>query len=300
MAKTAIYSRQNPGGVFAIEDQTFSTGSRYFVDSVTGSSTYDGQSPDTPKATLAQAIALCTASKDDIIIVLPGHAETTTAIDVNKAGIRIIGIGMGRNKPALTATAAASDLLSVSAASVYIENIRLVGAASACTALLNIAAADFYGKGLVLESGAAPTTQVTIPAASHRFVLEDCQWRGTAAGTAIGIDIEGKVDDWKIIRPRADYGGSVGLDTSWLRLSFKSKGYEIIDPIIVGFDVVSIDINSSSQAVGDGVCIGGASIASTGITIANAIDAGGCVFVNHLTGDTVAATGLRWPNATPT
>jgi hypothetical protein len=75
------------------------------------------------------------------------------------------------------------------------------------------------------------------------------------------------VDDWKLInRPRADYGGSSGLDTAFLQSSFKMKGYEIIDPIIVGFDVVSIDINSSSAAVGDGVCIGGGSVASAGIT----------------------------------
>jgi hypothetical protein len=65
--KTALFSSQNPGGVFAIEDNGFTTGSRFFVDSTTGSSTYDGQSPNTPKATLAQAIALCTDSKDDII-----------------------------------------------------------------------------------------------------------------------------------------------------------------------------------------------------------------------------------------
>jgi hypothetical protein len=298
--KTALHSNQNPGGVFSIEDQAISTGNRYYVDSVTGSSAYSGDNPNTPKATLAQAVALCTADKDDIIYVMPKHVETTTALSIDKAGIRIIGLGYGRNKPALTATTAATDLLGVAAANVYVENIRLVGAASGCTALLNLGAADFYGKGLVFEHGAAPLMAVTVVAASHRFVLEDCQWRGTAAGPDCAIDIEGKVDDWKVIRPRADYGGSSGLDLAFLRSSFAMKGYEIIDPVIVGFDTVSIDINSSSAAVGDGVCFGGTSVASAGITVANANDAGGCVFINHLVGDAVGATGLRWPNATPT
>jgi hypothetical protein len=131
-------------------------------------------------------------------------------------------------------------------------------------------------------------------------VLEDCQWRGTAAGPALGIAVEGKVDDWKLIRARADYGGSSGLDTAFLQASFKMKGYQIIDCTIVGFDTASIDINSSSAAVGDGLLIGGASIASAGITIANGLDLGGCVNVNHLMSDTVAAKGLIIPVATPT
>lgn len=298
--KTALHSNQNPGGVFSIEDQGFSTGNRYYVHSGTGSSAYSGDNPNQPKATLAQAIALCTASQDDIIYVMPGHAETTTAVALSVAGVRVIGLGMGRNKPAFTATTAASDLINVSAASVYLENVRLVGAASGNTALLNIAAADFIGKGLVLEHGAAPTTAVTVPASSHRFVLEDCQWRGTAAGPALGISIEGKVDDWKLIRPRADYGGSSGLDTAFLQASFKMKGYEIVEPIIVGFDALVIDINSSSAAVGDGVLIGGGSVASTGITIANAHDVGGCAIINHLITDAVTARGLQIPTATPT
>lgn len=272
----------------------------FYVHSGSGSNGYDGLSWSSPFATLAYAISKCTASVGDVILVRPGHAETTTALTVDKIGVRIIGLGRGRNKPALTATTAATDLVNVTAASVYMENMRLVGAASGCTALLDIGAADFYARGMVLEHGAAPVVAVTVPAASHRFVLEDCQWRGTAAGPTLGVSVEGKVDDWKLIRPRADYGGSSGLDTAFLQSSFKMKGYEIIDPVIVGFDVVSIDINSSSAAVGDGVCFGGCSVASAGITVANAIDAGGCVFIQHFTGDTVAATGLRWPNATPT
>lgn len=274
------------------------TGNVFFVHS-SGSNGNSGKTPGQPFATVDYAVSQCSASQGDLVIVMPGHAETTTAVGLDVAGVSVIGLGYGRNRPALTATTAASDLVSVSAANCSLQNVRLAGAASGCTALLDLGAADFYGYNLVLEHGAAPTTAVTVPASSHRFVLEDCRWRGTAAGPAIGISIEGKVDDWRLIRPRADYGGSSGLDTAFLSSSFKMKGYEIIDPVIVGFDALVVDINSSSAAVGDGVMIGGGSVASAGITIANAHDVGGLTIINHWVADAVTNHGLQVPNATP-
>lgn len=302
MGRTALEARQQPGGLLTFLDNADTTGEVFYVgSSVTGASDAAGygKSPDTPFATLDYAIGQCTAAKADTIYVMPGHTETTTAIAADVSGIRIIGLGNGRNRPALTATTAATDLVNVSAANIYMENIRLVGAASGCTALLDLNAADFYGKNLVFEHGAAPLVAISVVAAAHRFVFEDCQWRGTAAGPDKCFMIEGKVDDWKIIRPRADYGGSSGLDDAFLFSSFKMKGYEIVDPIIVGFDTLAIDINSSSAAI-DGVVHNGCAVASAGITIANGIDAGGCVFTNFLISDDVAAKGKAIPSATPT
>jgi hypothetical protein len=279
------------------------TGLVLFVCNATnanGSDGNNGLSPSQPLATLAKALTLVAASRGDTIIVMPGHAETTTAVALSVAGVNVIGLGYGRNRPAFTATTAASDLFAVSAANVSVQNVRLVGAASGVTALLDINAADFFGRNIVFEHGATPTTAVTIPASAHRWVLEDCNWRGTAAGPAIGISVEGKVDDWKLIRARADYGGSSGLDTAFFSSSFKMKGYEIIEPIVVAFDTTSIDINSSTAAVGDGILYGGGSAASTGVTIANALDLGGCANINHALTDTVAAKGLIVPTATST
>lgn len=297
--KTALYSSQNPGGVFSIESQDISTGSRFYVDSTTGSDNYDGQSPNTPKATLDAAIGLCTAAKGDIIYVMPGHAETTTAIAADVAGIQIIGLGKGRNKPALTATTASTDLINVSAANIRIANIRLVGAASGCTALLDIAGADFEGEGLVFEHGAAPLKAVTITAAGTRWALIDCIWRGTAAGPDYGIFIEGKVDDWRLIRPRANYAGSTGLDDAFLSSSFKMKGYVIENPVVVGFDALVIDINSSVAAVGDGVMFGARCVSSGAVTIANVNDVGGMAAADNMYTDAVTARGFVVPTATP-
>lgn len=273
----------------------------FFVHSGRGqdSANIAGQSWNEPFATLDYAIGRTTASRGDVILVCPGHAETTTAIAADVAGIRIIGLGSGRNKPAFTATTAATDLINVSAANVLLRNVRLVGAASGCTALLDIGAADFVGENLVFEHGAAPLDAVTVPASSHRFQLIDCQWRGTAAGPDKCVKIEGKVDDWAIVRPRADYGGSSGLDDAFLFSSFKMKGYRIEQPVVIGFDTLVIDINSSVAAVGDGLMFGARCVASTGITIANANDVGGMAAADNMYTDAVTARGFVIPTATP-
>ena len=283
-------------------------GTTYYVDSTNAAAadatTRAGTSRDEPFATLDYAIGRTTASKSDTIVLLPGHAETTTAIAVDVAGIRIIGLGSGRNRPALTATAAATDLINVSVANIYIENVRLVGAASACTALLDIAGADFTGVGLVFEHGAAPVSAVTVPGSFARGKLVDCLWRGTAAGPDYCIYFEngattGTIPDWQIVRPRAQYSVSAGLDNAFIRADRKCPGLIITEPVVVGFDTLAVDINSSSAAVGDGVISDGTFIASTALTsIEDAFDVGGMAFKECYVTDVVTSRPGPVPIAT--
>ena len=51
------------------------TGSIFFVDSVTGSNGNSGADSDHPFATIDYAIGKCTANKGDHILVMPGHNE---------------------------------------------------------------------------------------------------------------------------------------------------------------------------------------------------------------------------------
>src|SRR6185295_14972684 len=100
------------------------TGNIYFVDSVTGSST-GGGSPEAPCATIAQALSLCTASNGDIIYLYPTHAESIGASGLawNKAGVSIIGLGIGALRPTLT-WHTTDAVVTVSAANMLIKNIR--------------------------------------------------------------------------------------------------------------------------------------------------------------------------------
>tara|TARA_Y100000310_G_scaffold236502_1_gene239700 strand:+ start:17121 stop:18068 length:948 start_codon:yes stop_codon:yes gene_type:complete len=84
-----------------------------------------GTQKDQPFATLDYAVGRCTASSGDVIYLLPGHTETLTTadqIDLDVAGISVIGLGNGTDRPTFTYTVAAGEIV-VGADNVLIENI---------------------------------------------------------------------------------------------------------------------------------------------------------------------------------
>lgn len=252
MARTALFARNQPGGVRTFFNLEEHPGSIFFVHSGTGTDAAGfGDNPDAPVATLDYAIGLCTAGKGDVIYVMPGHAETTTAIAADVAGVKIVGLGEGRARPALTATTAASDLISVSAANVTLRNLRLVGAASGNTALVNVAAADFAMENCVLEPGATPLMAVTLAAGSARGRIEDCVFQTTANGPDCAIDIETSDSDNWIVRRCVFNAIPNGWDLGVIRANLDAAvGWLIEDCQFLSCDTVAIDFNSSAGAAG--------------------------------------------------
>jgi hypothetical protein len=149
MAKTALFSRHTPGGVFHIEDQSISTGDRFYVHH--SGSTTGGTNPDDPLTTIDAAINKATASQGDIIYAMPGHAENLAAvdtIDLDKAGISIVGLGQGNLIPTLSSTAAAGAI-TVAAANCSIKNVRMK--ANFATGVTNGLVVGGAGDGLTLD-----------------------------------------------------------------------------------------------------------------------------------------------------
>lgn len=81
--------------------------------------------------TIKAALANCTASRGDVILVMPGHTESitnATDLNVNVAGVRIIGLSdQNGNRPVLTLNTATTAVVTVSAANCTIENISFDG-----------------------------------------------------------------------------------------------------------------------------------------------------------------------------
>ena len=119
------------GGVPVHGDMT--TGSCFFVSSVTGSDGNTGKKPSKPFATLDKATNMCTANKHDIVYIMPNHAETiasATTFVPDVAGVQYIGIGMGADAPELTFSATGSQII-VSGGNNTFRNIRFVAGISA-------------------------------------------------------------------------------------------------------------------------------------------------------------------------
>ena len=121
-----------------------STGTYFFVSSTSGSNGNTGTDSSNPFSTIDYAIGRCTANKGDVIVVMPGHAETLTAagsITCDVAGVSIIGLGDGADRPELTFGTATTASLLVTAANVSIENIVGITGIDALTNPFHIQAA---------------------------------------------------------------------------------------------------------------------------------------------------------------
>lgn len=112
------------GEIYYVSNSTASLAAGQSAGSASGKGTFNK-----PFSTLQQAVTSCVANRGDIIIVCPGHAEniaSATALAIDKAGITIIGVGVGDSRPTFTLTTANTAKIVVSASNVSICNCVFV------------------------------------------------------------------------------------------------------------------------------------------------------------------------------
>lgn len=130
----------------------FTTGKYLFVCNASGASGSDGNTglkPELPLATIQKANDLATAGANDVVVLMPGHAETVTATNValSTAGVQYIGIGTGLARPTFTYGAAAATF-TVSGANISIRNcVFIANFADVAAAITLGAAKDFTVDG---------------------------------------------------------------------------------------------------------------------------------------------------------
>lgn len=168
----------------------------FFVNSVTGSNGFDGLSPDAPFATLAYAITKCVTSKGDNIILLPGHVETVATAGgvtfASKAGINVIGVGVGSLRPTINFTATGATML-LNAANLYFENILFTGGIDAVVSAVVVSSADCRLNNCEYRdvTGQATLFLLTTAAADRLKITNFTHDGATAAGAAASIAIVG-------------------------------------------------------------------------------------------------------------
>lgn len=154
-------------------------------------------------STITAAISACTASRGDVIIVLPGYTQTvTSAIDVSKAGVSIIGVGQGALKPTIT-VGGAIDGITCSAASTRVENIHFAApSVDEATAMINVAAAGVTLRNI---SGIGSTTSInfvdciTIASGADDLTIEGLEIYNTTVAVNSFISIEAAVARLKLV-----------------------------------------------------------------------------------------------------
>lgn len=257
LARTALFVRRMIGGLFAVEDMARTTGARIFCHSGTGTDAAGyGTSPDKPVATLDYAIGLCTASKGDTVLLMPGHAETVTtatAAVLDKIGVHVLGLGKGRLRPTFTLGAAAGTI-SVTAANCTLENVRIVSNFLNVVASITVGAdadgltlkdVDFYDTSVILGS----LIGVSVAAGVTDMSILGCKYYGIAL-TAAATDFllcAGAVDRL-VVRDcyvKGDFSGGVVTATA-------AKSVDVLfkDLLIVNMSETGKGINLKSDTTG--------------------------------------------------
>lgn len=143
-----------------------------------------------PFSTVDYAIDQCTASRGDIVMVKPGHAETFAAADgfsLDVIGVAVVGLGAGTLKPTFTLSAATSDV-NISAANCSLVNVRFAGSVTDVVRAIQVTAIQATIKDIdVLDSGATNEILTVIKATStvdnnaDGIWIEGCRAYGTSA-----------------------------------------------------------------------------------------------------------------------
>lgn len=149
-------TQTHPGQVFWLGNSSvISPGAR-------GASNGNDGTFNAPFSTLDYAISRCVANRGDVIFVKPGHAETISSASIcalDVAGVAVIGLGIGSNRPTFTHTTAATANIPITAANMSIQNLLFVA---------NFAdVASFF----TATTTATPTD----------FTVENCEFRDTTS-----------------------------------------------------------------------------------------------------------------------
>lgn len=256
-------------------------GSVFFVDSTHASRANDpsnGDTPDRPFSTLAYAITQTVASNGDVIYCMPGHSETITTAVTPRAGVSVIGLGLGNNRPSFTGSGAI-DVFNITAANVTLRNLRVIGAATAVTALINIAASDLTVEGCRFLHAETPLNLVTVASGATRFLFKDCKVKGTANGPDTFMFFEvgsSSIDEWEVRDCEFVYTPN-GLDKAcFLATADACPGGIIRNVTLLGLDLEGLfcDFNSS-VSVGEGLLVNCQVQYIAAATVTDIVDLGG-------------------------
>jgi hypothetical protein len=165
----------NPGKVFWVYNGTaLQTGQR-------GGSNGNKGTYDSPFSTIEYAVSQCVANRGDIIFVKPGHAETISSaaiLTLDVAGVAIVGLGVGSNRPTLTFSTATTANIPVTAANITVSNILHVA---------NFA--DIVSAYTV--TGTAVATDFTIDSCEFRDTSSVLNFIKTVTGNATANSLSG-------------------------------------------------------------------------------------------------------------
>ncbi len=212
------------------------------------------------------------ASRGDVVLALPGFAETLTAtISLSIAGVHWLGIGEGTLKPTITVNVADHGI-ALTGANTQLENFRFAAPATdEAKSMIRFAAAGCKIKNIVgigSSEGANFVDCITVKAGADDHVIEDVRISNGSAAVNSFLSFEGPVSrstigGFFVIGSVAtagiiDAAGAIIENTNWDRLRV----------IVGGAAKPACTIDAVGGGGGKG-CVTNSYFAGTNTTIAN-------------------------------
>ncbi len=173
------------------------SGRRVYVDSTVSGTA--GDSWSTAVGTINEAIDLVTANSGDIILIAEGFNVNLTgadAVDLDKAGVKIVGYGVGSNKPRFDFDDVDAEIV-FGAANVQLINVDLRPGVALCLKAIDIenagdnAVIRFVN---ILEGESAGTDEfvssVIVGTTAVNPTIENCTYFGTGTGADNFVNLD--------------------------------------------------------------------------------------------------------------
>jgi hypothetical protein len=266
---------------------------------------------DSPFSTLEYAIGQCVANRGDIIFIKPGHAESVTSatsLNFDTAGVAIIGLGMGSNRPTFTFTTANTATIPVTAANMSVQNCIFVGNFLSIASCFTVAAApeftidrcSFRDTSAILGFLSIVTTTVSVNSDGLTYTNNE---RKSDATTTPGPDI---VIANTMSRLKVNYNKTLHTVASNNVAALVEHGALVMtDAEVIGNLVYSVNTDTATGAIlvkttattGSGMIahnrIRALDVAAAIVVTANAVQYG--LFDNLYVGDGTSVSGFVLP-----
>lgn len=156
-----------------------------YVDSVTGSDTYDGLQRSRPKATLAGASgAHASAANGTTIVLLSTHTETiSTVLTVSLRNVTIVGEGSSSGSPTATIGGGNNSRITISGDSCQLLNIKFTASTTTnVNSIVNVTGKGVRLRGCRFECGANENAGLELTADADYNIVDACTFIATNTG----------------------------------------------------------------------------------------------------------------------
>jgi len=229
-----------------------------------------GKSWMKPFATIAYALDQCTASRGDIIYVMPGHTSTiigagTLTLDV--AGVKIIGLGTGSMRPTVTYTTAAAACLMITGANTTLKNFILNANYADITMAIDVDAVDVTIDGCLFKEHTTAKNFLSLIGtddtanACNGLTIKNNERASVDAAALAFVSILANTNSLKILNNSDNQSSAADVGHFLIMGSFVCLNAQIVG------NVLNLNGDNNTQTVG--IFATGSSATSTGIMAYN-------------------------------